>query len=94
MMFCRLVPKTNGSHSSSPSPSPSPGGYAPISAEARKERDKKHIDDITAARLPPLHHSPAMLLSLEESADLQCEQTRKHKVSPVETYVRQTHTTT
>ncbi|XP_030233565.1 protein GRINL1A [Gadus morhua] len=51
----------------------------PLSAEARKERDRKHLDDITAARQPPLHHSPALLLSLEESASLLEDQARKHQ---------------
>ncbi|CAL8351826.1 unnamed protein product [Merluccius merluccius] len=41
--------------------------------------DRKHLDDITAARNPPLHHDPAKLLSLEESAVLLAEQTRKHQ---------------
>ncbi|CAL8379013.1 unnamed protein product [Arctogadus glacialis] len=51
----------------------------PLSAEARKERDRKHLDDITAARQPPLHHSPALLLSLEESAALLEDQARRHQ---------------
>lgn len=59
------------------SPSQSSEGSSPLSAQTRKERDRKHLDDITAARLPPLHHNPAQLLSLEESAVLLEEQTKK-----------------
>ncbi|XP_038825068.1 early endosome antigen 1-like [Salvelinus namaycush] len=73
---------TDGSPSGSLSPSQSPGGLLPspvLSVEARRERDRKHIDDITAARLPLLHYSPAQLLTLEQSADLLLEQTRKHQ---------------
>ncbi|KAJ7311319.1 hypothetical protein JRQ81_006935 [Phrynocephalus forsythii] len=54
---------------------PSPGGpSSPLSAEERRRRDKKHLDDITAARLPPLHHEPAQLLSVEESVAIQVQQ--------------------
>ncbi|XP_019742454.1 protein GRINL1A [Hippocampus comes] len=67
----------------SPSGSLSPGqlseGSSPLSRQARKELDKKHLDDITAAKLPPLHHTPAQLLSLQESADLLRAQTRKQQ---------------
>uniref|UniRef100_A0A8C8FLH1 Uncharacterized protein n=1 Tax=Oncorhynchus tshawytscha TaxID=74940 RepID=A0A8C8FLH1_ONCTS len=73
---------TDGSPSGSLSPSQSPGGLLPspvLSVEARGERDRKHIDDVTAARLPLLHYSPAQLLTLEQSADLLLEQTRKHQ---------------
>lgn len=63
--------------SGSSSPSQSSEGSSPLSAQTRKERDRKHLDDITAARLPPLHHNPAQLLSLEESAVLLEEQTKK-----------------
>nr|XP_046204421.1 DNA-directed RNA polymerase II subunit GRINL1A-like [Oncorhynchus gorbuscha] len=73
---------TDGSPSGSLSPSQSPGGLLPspvLSIEARRERDRKHIDDVTAARLPLLHYSPAQLLTLEQSADLLLEQTRKHQ---------------
>ncbi|XP_027544137.1 myocardial zonula adherens protein-like isoform X3 [Neopelma chrysocephalum] len=73
--------KTNalsGEHSGSSlgsSSSRSPGGLgSPISAEERRLRDKKHLDDITAARLPPLHHSPAKLLPIEESIAIQIQQ--------------------
>lgn len=73
---------TDGSPSGSLSPNQSPGGLLPspvLSVEARRERDRKHIDDITAARLPLLHYGPAQLLTLEQSADLLREQTRKHQ---------------
>lgn len=66
--------------SASPSPGQSPGSVTPLSAEVRRQRDRKHLDDVTAAKLPPLHHSPAKLLSLEESVTLLKEQTRKHQV--------------
>ncbi|NWI97957.1 GRL1A polymerase, partial [Pitta sordida] len=47
---------------------------SPITTEERRLRDKKHLDDITAARLPPLHHSPAKLLPIEESIAIQIQQ--------------------
>ncbi|KFV02669.1 DNA-directed RNA polymerase II subunit GRINL1A, partial [Tauraco erythrolophus] len=47
---------------------------SPITTEERRLRDKKHLNDITAARLPPLHHSPAKLLSIEESIAIQIQQ--------------------
>uniref|UniRef100_A0A8C3K233 DNA-directed RNA polymerase II subunit GRINL1A n=1 Tax=Calidris pygmaea TaxID=425635 RepID=A0A8C3K233_9CHAR len=57
------------------SSSQSPGGSgSPITTEERRLRDKKHLNDITAARLPPLHHSPAKLLSIEESIAIQIQQ--------------------
>ncbi|KAG9352192.1 hypothetical protein JZ751_020605 [Albula glossodonta] len=71
--------RPDGSLSGSSSPSRSPGGAQQLSADARRQRDRKHLDDITAAKLPLLHHSPAQLLSLEESAALQREQTRKYE---------------
>ncbi|XP_065590299.1 protein GRINL1A [Cyrtonyx montezumae] len=61
------------SHGSSPSQSPG-GAGSPITAEERRLRDKKHLNDITAARLPPLHHAPAKLLSIEESIAIQIQQ--------------------
>nr|XP_046242412.1 protein GRINL1A [Scatophagus argus] len=70
---------TEISSSGSSSPSQSSEGSSPLSAQARRERDRKHLDDITAAKLPPLHHSPAKLLSLEESAILLKEQTKKQQ---------------
>lgn len=73
------APRSDISPSGSVSPSHSPGGLipSPISKEARRERDRKHLNDITAARLPPLHHSPAQLLSLDESVSLLQDQTKK-----------------
>lgn len=66
----RLPPDSNSS-----TPNQSPGEKAPrMSAEQRKLYDRKHMDDITAARLPPLHHPPAQLLPLEESLALQTAQ--------------------
>ncbi|XP_025916653.1 protein GRINL1A [Apteryx rowi] len=57
------------------SSSQSPGGFgSPITTEERRLRDKKHLNDITAARLPPLHHAPAKLLSIEESIAIQIQQ--------------------
>lgn len=52
---------------------------SPLSAQARRERDRKHLDDITAAKLPLLHHKPSQLISLEESAALVKEQTKKRQ---------------
>ncbi|KAK2819735.1 hypothetical protein Q7C36_021381 [Tachysurus vachellii] len=65
--------------SDSPSPGQSPGSVTPLSAEVRRQKDRKHIDDVTAAKLPPLHHSPAQLLTLEESVTLLEEQTAKYQ---------------
>uniref|UniRef100_A0A8C3LIQ6 DNA-directed RNA polymerase II subunit GRINL1A n=1 Tax=Chrysolophus pictus TaxID=9089 RepID=A0A8C3LIQ6_CHRPC len=65
--------QSGSSHGSSPSQSPG-GSGSPITAEERRLRDKKHLNDITAARLPPLHHSPAKLLSIEESIAIQIQQ--------------------
>ncbi|KAJ4946814.1 hypothetical protein JOQ06_008859 [Pogonophryne albipinna] len=59
-------------------PSPS-GSSSPLSAQARRERDRKHLDDITSAKMPPLIYSPAKLLSLDESASLQQDQTRRQQ---------------
>ncbi|KAL6113125.1 myzap [Pungitius sinensis] len=73
----QLPHRSDVSPSGSSSPSRSSEGSSPLSAQARKERDRKHLDDITAANPPPLHHSPAQLLSLEESADLLKEQFKK-----------------
>lgn len=75
----QLVHRNNISPSGSSSPSLSSEGSSPLSAHARRERDRKHLDDTTAAKLPPLHHSPAQLLSLEESAVLLKEQTKKQQ---------------
>ncbi|KAL8197015.1 UNVERIFIED_CONTAM: hypothetical protein K2H54_006797 [Gekko kuhli] len=65
---------SGSSHSSSEAPSPGGGGRWPVSAEERLRREKQHLDDITAARLPVLHHAPAQLLPLEESIALQVQQ--------------------
>ncbi|XP_008579395.1 PREDICTED: protein GRINL1A [Galeopterus variegatus] len=51
----------------------------PISSEERLRRDKQHLDDITAARLLPLHHMPAQLLSVEESLALQKQQKQHYE---------------
>ncbi|XP_051987598.1 DNA-directed RNA polymerase II subunit GRINL1A-like [Xyrauchen texanus] len=75
----RFKPNQLTVKSGSLSTSESSGSTTPITAEARRQRDRKHLDDITAARLPPLHHSPAQMLSLEESVALVQEQTRKHQ---------------
>ncbi|KAM4744612.1 protein GRINL1A [Anableps anableps] len=75
----QLPHRNDGSPSGSLSPGRSSGTASPLSALARKERDRKHLDDVTAAKLPPLHHSPAQLLSLEESAALVREQTKKQQ---------------
>lgn len=73
----QLPHKSDISPSGSSSPSQSSEGSSPLSAQARRERDRKHLDDITAAKLPPLHHNPAQLLSLEESTVLLKDQTKK-----------------
>ncbi|PNJ55127.1 POLR2M isoform 6 [Pongo abelii] len=52
---------------------------SPISSEERRRRDKQHLDDITAARLLPLHHMPTQLLSIEESLALQKQQKQKYE---------------
>ncbi|KAM9375253.1 protein GRINL1A [Phaethornis superciliosus] len=68
-----LGEQSGSSHGSSSSQSP--GGFgSPMTTEERRLRDKKHLNDITAARLPPLHHSPAKLLSIEESIAIQMQQ--------------------
>ncbi|XP_077084692.1 protein GRINL1A isoform X2 [Siphateles boraxobius] len=74
----RFKPNQLSVKSTSTSPSKASGSTTPLTAEARRQQDRKHLDDITSAKLPPLHHSPAQLLSLEESSDLQQEQTRRH----------------
>ncbi|XP_004687810.1 PREDICTED: protein GRINL1A [Condylura cristata] len=52
---------------------------SPVSIEERRRRDRKHLDDITAARLLPLHHMPAQLLSIEESLALQKQQKQNYE---------------
>ncbi|KAJ0056176.1 hypothetical protein NL108_003470, partial [Boleophthalmus pectinirostris] len=79
---CDLLPRLPSKDDISPSASSSPNQSSitsSLSAQSRRERDRKHLDDITAAKLPPLHHSPAELLSLEESAILIKEQTKKQQ---------------
>uniref|UniRef100_A0A8B9J3W5 DNA-directed RNA polymerase II subunit GRINL1A n=1 Tax=Amazona collaria TaxID=241587 RepID=A0A8B9J3W5_9PSIT len=69
-----LSGEQNGSLRGSAS-SQSPGACgSPITTEERRLRDKKHLNEITAARLPPLHHSPTKLLSIEESIAIQIQQ--------------------
>ncbi|XP_044521238.1 LOW QUALITY PROTEIN: protein GRINL1A [Gracilinanus agilis] len=63
---------------SSPSHSPQ-RRESPISVEERRRRDKKHLDDITAARLPPLYHMPTQLLSMEESLAIQKQQKQNYE---------------
>lgn len=75
----QLPCKDDISPSGSSSPNQLSGTSSPLSAQARRERDRRHLDDITAAKLPPLHHSPALLLSLEESTILLKEQTKKQQ---------------
>ncbi|KAM6150082.1 DNA-directed RNA polymerase II subunit GRINL1A isoform 4-T4 [Erethizon dorsatum] len=72
--------KTNvlpSQHSGSPGHCQS--GESPVSSEERRRRDKQHLDDITAARLLPLHHLPAQLLTIEESLALQRQQKQSYE---------------
>lgn len=75
----RLSGEQSGSSHGSSS-SQSPGGRGSTFNEERRLRDKKHLNDITAARLPPLHHSPAKLLSIEESIAIQIQQKEAYEV--------------
>ncbi|CAG5855701.1 unnamed protein product [Menidia menidia] len=75
----QLPLRKDPSPSGSMSPGQSPGSASPLSAQARRERDRKHLDDITAAKLPPLRYEPAKFLSLEESSTLLREQTKKQQ---------------
>uniref|UniRef100_A0A2K6FTS2 DNA-directed RNA polymerase II subunit GRINL1A n=1 Tax=Propithecus coquereli TaxID=379532 RepID=A0A2K6FTS2_PROCO len=52
---------------------------SPISSEERQHSDKQHLDDITAARLLPLHHMPTQLPSIEESLALQKQQKQNYE---------------
>ncbi|XP_051829668.1 DNA-directed RNA polymerase II subunit GRINL1A-like [Antechinus flavipes] len=62
------------------SPSHSPQRTkSPVSMEERRRRDKKHLDDITAARLPLLHHMPTQLLPMEESLAIQKQQKQNYE---------------
>ncbi|KAM4829753.1 protein GRINL1A [Thomomys bottae] len=54
-------------------------GEPSVSSEERRRRDKQHLDDITAARLLPLHHLPTQLLSIEESLALQKQQKQNYE---------------
>ncbi|XP_023568428.1 protein GRINL1A [Octodon degus] len=54
-------------------------GESPISSEERRRRDKQHLDDVTAARLLPLHHLPSQLLTIEESLALQRQQKQNYE---------------
>lgn len=54
-------------------------GQSPVSSEERRRRDKQHLDDITAARLLPLHHLPSQLLTIEESLALQQQQKQNYE---------------
>ncbi|KAM8804413.1 protein GRINL1A [Eudromia elegans] len=65
--------QSRSTHGASSSQSPE-GSGSPMTPEERRLRDKKHLNDITAARLPPLHHAPAKLLSIEESIAIQIQQ--------------------
>nr|XP_020464312.1 protein GRINL1A [Monopterus albus] len=75
----QLPHRNNISPSGSLSPRQFSEGLSPLSTQARREQDRKHLDDITAAKLPPLHYNPVQLLSLEESAILQEEQLKKQQ---------------
>ncbi|XP_078283523.1 protein GRINL1A [Rhinoraja longicauda] len=70
----------SGSPGSSPDHSPGRSELKLSSAE-RRLRNRKHLDDITAARLPLLYYSPVQLLSFEESAELQISQKQKYELS-------------
>lgn len=54
-------------------------GQSPASSEEHRRRARQHLDDVTAARLLPLHHLPAQLLSIEESLALQKEQKQNYE---------------
>ncbi|KAM7323526.1 hypothetical protein ACRRTK_017632 [Alexandromys fortis] len=63
----------------SDSPSHCQRGESPASSEEQRCRARQHLDDITAARLLPLHHLPAQLLSIEESLALQKEHKQNYE---------------
>ncbi|NWH62878.1 GRL1A polymerase, partial [Geococcyx californianus] len=52
---------------------------SPLTAEERRLRDKKHLNDITAAHLPPLHHSSTKMLSIQESIAIQIQQKQAYE---------------
>ncbi|XP_054858441.1 protein GRINL1A isoform X2 [Eublepharis macularius] len=68
-----LAESSGSSNSSSKAPSPR-GPLSSLSAEERRRREKQQLDDVTAARLPPLHHAPVQLLPMEASITLQVQQ--------------------
>ncbi|KAM8972248.1 protein GRINL1A [Pelodytes ibericus] len=68
----------SGSNSSSPCDSPRES-KPKLSVEERRAQDKKHLDDITAAKLPPLRHTPSQLLPLDESLALQIAQKQSYE---------------
>ncbi|XP_015264649.1 PREDICTED: LOW QUALITY PROTEIN: myocardial zonula adherens protein-like [Gekko japonicus] len=74
---------SGSSRSSSEAPSPGGGSRLPVSTEERLRREKQHLDDVTAARLPVLHHAPMQLLPLEESIALQVQQKAAYEVSRI-----------
>ncbi|XP_016886167.1 protein GRINL1A [Cynoglossus semilaevis] len=75
----QLPPKGENSPSGSSSPSQSSERSSPLSVQEKRERNRRHLNEITAATLPPLYHNPAQLLSLDESAILLKEQTKKQQ---------------
>ncbi|TEA35653.1 hypothetical protein DBR06_SOUSAS26410004, partial [Sousa chinensis] len=74
---CDLLPSLPSHQGDSLSPCQRRG--SPVSSEERRHRDRKHLDDITAARLLPLHHMPTQLLSTEESLALQKQQKQSYE---------------
>lgn len=80
----RLPPKGENSPSGSSSSSQSSERSSPLSVQEKRERNRRHLNEITAATLPPLYHNPAQLLSLDESAILLKEQTKKQQVNRAE----------
>ncbi|XP_077329232.1 protein GRINL1A [Lithobates pipiens] len=76
----KFKPNRLPSNSNSSTPNQSPGERAlRLSAEERRTQDRKHLDDITAASLPPLHYLPALQIPLEESLTLQIEQNKSYE---------------
>nr|KAF6501989.1 hypothetical protein HJG59_014552 [Molossus molossus] len=61
------------------SSSPQQRRGSPVPSEERRRKERQHLDDITAARLLPLHHMPAQLLSMEESLALQEQQKQSYE---------------
>ncbi|XP_062819493.1 myocardial zonula adherens protein [Anolis carolinensis] len=75
-----LPAESSGSSHGSPGVS-SPGGglSSSLSAEERRRRDRQHLDDVTAARLPPLHHQPSQLIPIEDSIAIQILQKEQYE---------------